>query len=332
MKLNQAIIPSTIALLTTIGVSTLAAAGTIRDDGKYSDYESIAAKYNNVGLLNTESARCSGTLVASQWVLTAGHCVYGDKKWIDRGTFNLGETSYQVDRNNVFSTKGWTSREELTEGYDIGLFKLTSSVTGIDPAILYTGTEEVGERGIYVGFGNLGTGTTGAKTKNDSGIKIAGENNIDRLGSQYNENWSNNVLLSDFDSPSGSSLSNEFGSSIPLDFEYSIAPGDSGGGMFINGYLAGVNSFYSSDAKYGSVFGTTRVSSYAQWIGSIINGNSVTEEEVSSSIAPASAEEETNNNVNPVSGANATVPEPSTPVYMLLLGVIFGLFRRRTTK
>ena len=60
-----------------------------------------------------------------------------------------------------------------------------------------------------------------------------------------------------------------------------IAPGDSGGGLFITTstgtYLAGINSFVGSDfglphAVYGNFSGHTRVSAFSDWIEARIRG------------------------------------------------------------
>ena len=60
-----------------------------------------------------------------------------------------------------------------------------------------------------------------------------------------------------------------------------IAPGDSGGGLFITTstgtYLAGVNSFVGSDfgqphSVYGNFSGHTRVSAFSDWIEARIRG------------------------------------------------------------
>ena len=86
------------------------------------------------------------------------------------------------------------------------------------------------------------------------------------------------MFLSDFDNPNNAADS-AWGDSSPLDLEYLIAPGDSGGGMFIDvageDLLAGVHSFGASfddltDSDYGDVSGHTRVSAFTRWIGSVL--------------------------------------------------------------
>ena len=51
-----------------------------------------------------------------------------------------------------------------------------------------------------------------------------------------------------------------------LDLEYQLGHGDSGGGLFINGKVAGVNSFITGNSSYENLSGTTRVSYFADFI------------------------------------------------------------------
>jgi hypothetical protein len=71
------------------------------------------------------------------------------------------------------------------------------------------------------------------------------------------------------------------GYSHALPLEGLIAPGDSGGGLFITTstgtYLAGINSFVGSDfglprSVYGNFSGHTRVSAFSDWIEARIRG------------------------------------------------------------
>lgn len=248
-------------------------AGVVRDDRADSLYQSLAASsaYAGVGqFVGTTSSygfSASGTLIASDWVLTAAHVV-------DQATsltFKIGGNSYAASQWAYYSK--WTG--DLAAGYDIALVKLSSS-PGIAPATRYTGSNEIGAVGTAVGYGKTGTGLTGAVTFD--GLKRAGQNVLDRYYSSRN----NNILMSDFDSPSNPSESS-FGSSTPINLEYLIAPGDSGGGLFIDSgsgpMLAGVHSFGSArdglvDSDYGDMSGDTRVSAFNSWIDSIMSGGS----------------------------------------------------------
>src|SRR5678815_410601 len=99
---------------------------------------------------------------------------------------------------------------------------------GIAPAVLYTGTGEVGKVGTMVGYGATGTGATGDVTFD--GLKRAGTNMIDAVAITPGKD--NRILLEDFDS--GFASDNVYGSASALALESLIAPGDSGGGLFVS--------------------------------------------------------------------------------------------------
>ncbi len=86
--------------------------------------------------------------------------------------------------------------------------------------------------------------------------------------------------MADFDNPLPAGAV-PLGYSHALPLEGLIAPGDSGGGLFITTstgiYLAGINSFVGSDfgvprSVYGNFSGHTRVSAFSDWIEARIRG------------------------------------------------------------
>jgi hypothetical protein len=198
----------------------------------------------------------------------------------------------------LIGNPGWNSSNP-SGGYDFGLVHLSSPVVGITPATLYTGSSDLGQIGTFVGFGLTGTGLTGWRTLDNQ--KRAFQNVID--GNFGNPSL---VLGCDFDNPH-TTTNNVFGDATPLTLEGCVAPGDSGGGVFITigsqTYLEGVISFVAAtdgnaNSYYGDTSGFGRVSAFMPWITS-------------------------------------TIPEPSVSTLLVAgagLGMLFGRRRRQVNK
>ena len=287
--------------------------GVRRDDVADSEFLNLAASalYQSVGKftysVGSGSYIASGVLISPEWVLTAAHVTAGNN-FIGGGISNL---NFSLDtEGGVLSFAaaewlthpGWASTSgNLWSGYDIGLVRLSSSVTAVQAASLYLQETMNVQTGTIVGYGSTGTGLTGYNAVT-AGTKRAGQNMIDAQGAGFP--ISSNLLFVDFDQP-GVPAESLVGDDTPLALEYLAAPGDSGGGLFITQnsqtFLVGVTSFIwgyqdeTANADYGDLAGFTSTTAYAGWISSV---------------------------------TGVPIPEPSTGS-MLAIPVALGLLRRR---
>lgn len=183
----------------------------------------------------------SAVIIRPNWALTAAHVV----KDTTENVIVIGEKRHEV------TYRVWhRDFEEAKAGFhDIALC-YTPTEFGLEFYVpLYKKTDEVGKAITIAGWGSTGTFLTGAGRVD--GKRRAGHNRID--------SEQNAVLICTPARPK----------KFPL--EFMIAPGDSGGGMFIGNELAGINSFLAAEDKnpngtYTDESAFTRVSLYVDWI------------------------------------------------------------------
>jgi hypothetical protein len=189
----------------------------------------------------------SAVIIRPNWALTAAHLVHN-------------ATDHTILRDD--GTEHALPAAIIPKEYDsenIGYYDLALCYSPTDFKLkfytpLYAEQDEVGKAITIAGYGITGTFHTGCALSD--GKKRAGHNKID--------SHERAVLIC---SPSSGMTR------LPL--EFMIAPGDSGGGMFIGNALAGINSFVMAadknpDSTYGDESAFTRISLYINWIESQI--------------------------------------------------------------
>lgn len=214
-------------------------------DEKYLEYGS---KFPYVGLLigrQQDDTPFYGSAVAHQdnIIITAAHLFEDYKKCV------VVINNKKIDIVKIIIHKDFNSN--IFGKHDIAVCLLSDRI-GLDwYPDLYEDKNEIGALCSMSGFGSTGNFITGVNK-----YKIER-----RAGSNFIDDAGDSII---FCSPSMSHKKTEL--------EFLIAPGDSGGGLFIGNKLAGIhsglieNKTEKKKAKYGAVSAHTRVSVYNQWI------------------------------------------------------------------
>jgi hypothetical protein len=227
-------------------------AGTIDpqvSDDKYIEYgtqHKCIVEINGVFCSDPKiKCRASAVIVKPQIILTAAHVV----KPIQDCYITVNDKKIKVLLSVMLDS---FSDSELGPN-DIAVCYLENKVDLDFYPELYSDNDEIGKVCSISGFGFTGTYDKGV-SKFD-GKKRAGSNKIDCL--------TNNMLCCSVNTKPKTSL------------EFMIANGDSGGGLFIDKKLAGINSsIMTNDGKLDSNYNEeslhTRISLHKKWIEFII--------------------------------------------------------------
>lgn len=235
-------------------------AGDIRDDKSDLLYTNLASQPQFSAVGHTDFFDyCGCTLVAPNWVLTAGHVV-------NAGTVKIGSGVYNVIDN--VPAPGWNGN--ILDGHDFRLMRIAGNpisdgnAGGVMP--LYQGPL-LDQVITNVGYGITSNGVLGYSSANNynngtGGTRRAGNmmlrsyflpGNTDINSTSLSRTTTSGVMLSDFISPTTnfspllSIINNTFMTAPAQDLEYMLATFDSGSPALINDNgvwkIAGVASF-----------------------------------------------------------------------------------------
>jgi hypothetical protein len=223
--------------------------GTIDPNNNDSSYVEYGKHFSYVGKLEGTyfDGNCfvaSAVAIDNNNILTAAHIVRNVKNV----TVTFGNHSFVIEKFSA--PKNFEPNGSGLADIAIGHSKKSFQLDFYPP--LYTNADEIDKVCCICGFGGSGnflTGVTFFDTK-----KRAGSNVIKYIHKD--------LLVCD---PSDESANNR------TSLEFLIANGDSGGGLFIDGKLAGINSCVLSSNKkaistYKDNSGHTRVSNFIDWI------------------------------------------------------------------
>lgn len=227
---------------------TTAISGTIDQNVPDSKYIEYGEKHKCVVKLegnydNKEETYfyASAVVIKPRWILTAAHVIKGAKNC----RIAIQDKKIPIDfiaHHNLYE-------ENKFGKYDIGIGHLASDAELEFYPELYTKNDEVGKICSMAGYGV--TGTFQSTERKVDNFKRAGSNIVDAID--------RDLLICSLKDGKRTQL------------EFLICHGDSGGGLFIDNKLAGINSCILTedkklDANINDFSGHTRVCLFNDWI------------------------------------------------------------------
>lgn len=188
----------------------------------------------------------SAVIINKNWILTAAHVV----DTMNNARIKFDDKYYYIEK--VIKNKNF-KYGDFASGGDIALCKINEEIKLDKFPELFLNHNEIGKECSISGFGLYGKGNTNKRIYDHQ--RRAGTNKI--------ISTSKNYLECDLSINSFTRL------------EFIPCVGDSGGGLFIDGKLAGINSFITGkgNALYGDSSFHTRISNYSDWIYKTIKSN-----------------------------------------------------------
>lgn len=235
--------------------SGISFAGTIDPNTQSDKYIEYGKKFKCVARLcgkdKNDNLYCASAVVFKpNWFLTAAHVVKGSKS-----CYITVEEKPRICVEEVYCHKDFHDDKFGYNDIAIGYVKEDMNLDFYPE--LYKEDNEVGRICSISGYGLTGTFLTGAQTADFN--RRAGSNLISHID--------RHLIIT-----TPSKRNNNF-----TQLEFLIASGDSGGGLFIDKKIAGINScVIAVDGKPNSTYtdegGHTRISQHLDWIDSILKG------------------------------------------------------------
>lgn len=235
------------AFLACVLCASYCFAGSMHEDIEDNKYVNFGKKFDcvvQIAIYNDPEKLAffgSGVVIHPEWVITSAHGLTQAKKI----TFKLNDKIYE-------SLKIICHPEfNLDHGkYDLALIKIPKIQNFGQFPILNTDPDLLNRNVTISGFG--------MSCYANSTQKITYDGNR-RAGSNFSTALENHLIICEMDKDN------------PSELEFLINSGDSGGGLFVNGELAGVNSCIiatdgEADGSYGDQSGHTRIDIFAEWI------------------------------------------------------------------
>jgi secreted trypsin-like serine protease len=230
-------------------VSSVIYAGTIDPqikDSKYIEHANLFSSVGKICGIYNDGSRFCGSAVAidDHHILTAAHVIKNSISC----SFFINDKEFCIKDIRIHK-----DFEKDNFGIaDIAIGKSEKSFELKEYPELYNKNEEIGKQCSICGYGFYGTFETGAKFHDNK--KRAGLNIIDYIDED--------MLVCSASTKTDKSITS---------MEFLIASGDSGGGLFIDKKLAGINSCVMAidrppQSKYNEESGHTRVSKFIGWI------------------------------------------------------------------
>jgi V8-like Glu-specific endopeptidase len=226
----------------------------IRDDKTDTEYIALGKSHPYVCKVGQNAG--DGTLINSQWIITAGHVAAGMQAKHGKNfriIFEGIQEEYSIEQ--IYIHPDFRPMGE----HDIALIKLNQPINTIPYASLYRKNNEKGKEIIIVGHGDFKTGKE--KKWHTDGKRRAATNRIDDITSTQ--------IIYSFDKPTSSGVT---------ELEGTAGRGDSGGPALIkegkNHFVAGISSAgmpgEHGPGTYGAIEYYTRVSSHLAWIDEVL--------------------------------------------------------------